>query len=132
MGCDIHTYFEIKLSGKWHLYSQGRFSRNYQLFGMMAGVRCPEKVLFAAKGMPDDASTVTNFACNDYGSDGHSHSWLSKNEMAAIRLVHGAMSENPHEAYRQWSDACGCYWFDEGEEFPKAIEDVRLAFWFDN
>ncbi len=59
MGCDIHTYVEFSdgtLAGKpfWKNFTRNGGSRNYVLFGVLAGVRCPDAQLFEPKGMPDD------------------------------------------------------------------------------
>lgn len=64
MGCDIHAYVDYDEPNdhdhKWvgHL---GSFSigRDYLLFGIMAGVRCPDYALFEPKGLPEHLSWRT-------------------------------------------------------------------------
>lgn len=56
-------------------YSRVRATgRDYQLFGLLAGVRSagPDP-----RGLPDDVSAMIKAAADRDGSDGHSHSWIS-------------------------------------------------------
>ena len=39
MGCDIHPYLEIKVNNKWVFVGEVIAGRNYQLFGLLSGVR---------------------------------------------------------------------------------------------
>ncbi len=103
MGADIHMYLEKKLpTDEWavvqtfsHAYRQafglekegpniyanmmfwqleGRF---YRLFAKLAGVRGegPEPL-----GIPPDASPLYQWYVEEWGGDGHSHSWCSAQE----------------------------------------------------
>src|SRR5689334_7537807 len=96
MGCDIHTYREKFIDGKWVTadpweadeyedvdgrkavpYKKAAFhDRNYNLFGLLAGVRNELPQSLAPRGMPWDASEEVRKACEDWDSDGHSHSYL--------------------------------------------------------
>jgi len=103
MGCDIHLFVEVKgKDGKWRIrrkseevkigdsfsYKRSLFDpgRNYDLFAILANVR--NGFGFAGvktgdgfipmskpKGIPDDASDYYMKKAEDYGCDGHSHSW---------------------------------------------------------
>lgn len=58
MGCDIHTYVEFGKSQKngdvyWDNFTRDGGSRNYVMFGVLAGVRVSGVQLFEPKGMPD-------------------------------------------------------------------------------
>jgi len=136
MGCDVHIHAEIKVQGRWHHYDQPRANRNYLLFEKMAGVRGDESNAIAPpRGLPEDATFTTRFDCEHWGSDGHSHSWLSAKEIAELR---------------DWWDKQGYEWgrgdtWDQwlfGNHYsgfmrypndrPEGVEDVRLVFWFDN
>lgn len=62
-------------------------SRNYQLFGLLAGVRCEGP---RAKGIPENVSKIIAQSCEEYGEDGHSHSYSSLEEFeAALRKCIG-------------------------------------------
>lgn len=58
MGCDIHAYLEFtdftKADGEpyWKSFTRDGGSRNYVMFGVLAGVRVPDAQLFEPKGMP--------------------------------------------------------------------------------
>ena len=58
MGADIHVIIEYKRYGDWQPVTQGElnFNRSYQLFGLLAGVRMPNKHSLKPKGLPDDLS----------------------------------------------------------------------------
>lgn len=102
MGCDIHIYRERKIDGKWvtlekwerekdedgeRLYvdyaSQREFrGRNYDLFGALChGVRREFDFSFCERGMPTECAAETAEACEQYGGDGHSHSYLYLHEL---------------------------------------------------
>lgn len=59
MGCDIHTYVEYaewtQRDGLpyWSNFTKNGGSRNYLMFGVLAGVRVPDVQLFSPKGMPE-------------------------------------------------------------------------------
>ena len=102
MGCDIHMFVEYRVDGgKWlvhpghkieieeedtihqyiHYSEVSATSRNYELFGALAGVRCdgPD-----AKGRPHDCSEFVAGAIKSWDDDGHSHSYLSLDEFESI------------------------------------------------
>lgn len=98
MGCDIHMYLERKIDdGEWHIHPEHKKSesdgyivdnpeltvthRHYDLFAKLAGVRGhgPQP-----KGVPDDVSPEVEDVIEDYGLDGHSHSWISIEEFEKI------------------------------------------------
>lgn len=108
MGCDIHTYKEKFVDGKWHTadewepydygedekgqevpYKKHAYSdRNYNLFGLLAGVRNREGTLtLTPRGMPFDVSPEVQAANESYGSDGHSHSYLYLHELRNLRAL---------------------------------------------
>lgn len=119
MGCDIHTYTEIMIDGKWTLVDQGDVSRSYALFGRMAGVRNSEhEPISPPKGLPDDLSFGTKHYADYWNGDGHTHSWFDKREIDMLK---------------KWYDDSFDFW----DEFGWALcnegdENIRLVFWFDN
>ena len=138
MGCDIHAHTEVKIGGTWHHYNKLNLRRNYELFGKMAGVRGGEVPIAAPRGLPPDISVVTKLEADRYGTDGHTHSWLTIAEMAQVQTWHAeyqCRQEPFHGPWLQWGFLCGnlyCDFIAHRSEFPAAIEDVRLVFWFDN
>lgn len=54
MGCDVHIYVEYSENGKyWKNLTNNAGSRNYVMFGVLAGVRVSDAKLFDPKGMPE-------------------------------------------------------------------------------
>lgn len=148
MGCDIHFYVEKKdENGKWvsvdkwstdpwecdeqdyiDVKSEDSFyhDRNYLLFGILAHVRDRRVVSISLpRGLPEDISPEVKKRSDDYGGDGHSHSWLTLAELMAYDW-NEAMKTSFH----------GLTPFVH-ETIPKlqalgSPENVRIVFFFDN
>lgn len=144
MGCDIHLCAEVKINGEWHLYDQPRIDRNYLLFERMAGVRGEKANAIAVpRGLPADMSKMTDFLADSWGSDGHSHSWLTAQEIAEL-ADWGKKNLGPgrRSGFSAWDMEWdwGSYLLGNSysgfvrypNDRPKGIEDVRFVFWFDN
>lgn len=143
MGCDIHLHVEIKVEGAWQHYQAPGISRDYRLFAKMAGVRNYENEIVPIsepKGLPKDLTLVTAKDAEEWGVDGHSHSWLDKHEIARLAewchervemdhmrrdleygVLHSYLFGNSYAGPSKWP-----------EEQPAWLEDVRFVFWFDN
>lgn len=135
MGCDIHLHTEIKLNGEWYGYGAPNILRSYKLFGKMAGVRSDEvEPISMPKGLPDDCSKVVKFASDKMGIDGHSHSYLTADEILELEDWY-AREFNDIFPERQWGYFFGNSWggFSKyPQDNPEGVEDVRFTFWFDN
>jgi hypothetical protein len=146
MGCDIHAFLEVKIGGVWHTYADVDLDRDYGLFAYMANVRNwagAIEPISLPRGLPEDAAFFTKFHSDHWGTDGHSHSWLSFDEL--LRVAEFA-KENNVSLIPWWANpeitrpAFGVYLFGNDitswkrypEDYPPALEDVRLVFWFDN
>ena len=116
MGCDIHLFTEIKKSinseEKWVNVDNWRYNpyyeegnddgermmdveplysgRNYELFSVLAGVRDygNNDRIDDPRGLPEDVSDVTKKESDRWGSDGHSHSWLTLRELKEYQGLH--------------------------------------------
>ena len=134
MGCDIHVHTEVKINGVWHHYSIPRVRRNYMLFGKMAGVRNRTvDPISLPKGLPEDATFLTEFDSNRYGSDGHSHSWLSSEEVNQLsEWWLRIFTENLSEDFGWFFGNSWAGFIKYREEYRPEIEDFRFVFWFDN
>lgn len=133
MSCDIHVHVEVKIAGRWEHYNHPSGRQNYEMFGRMAGVRGDAEPIAEPRGLPDDASIMTRFDASIWGDDGHSHSWLSVDEMAALsrwvelhHLPHGFEGAFGYLFGSGWEG-----WVDYPEDRVKGVEDVRCVFWFD-
>ena len=143
MGCDIHGHFEIKVDGKWEHYSADRFLRDYSLFAKLANVRNNSlegdyvQPIDEPRGLPEDISIVTKMDNDHYGTDGHSHSYITAEEITEVHTFHlnTCLDARFEVDHMQWG-----YLFGNGYEgfskckdgYPPEIEDLRFVFWFDN
>jgi hypothetical protein len=134
MGCDIPAMVEAKrtyeyLPGTWSWTSCGRLhiSRNYTLFAQLANVRNNAKVkpiseprlidvFVDEKAEWDDETTSEDFhaLAKDYGVDGHSHSFVTVQELDTVDPLLASKC-------RMQAMACG-----------HDPETARLVFFFDN
>lgn len=136
MGCDIHVHTEVKINGKWEHVGNPNVSRNYQLFAKMAGVRGDEPAIVEPRGFPPDASFLTRFDYEHDGSDAHTPSWLTGEEIDLLDEWYRA-KYNSSTRYTYIEDEFG-FLFGNGWNVkrypnyqPKGVEDSRWVFWFD-
>lgn len=99
MGCDIHLYVEAKIDGIWksvdnwetdkvgdqYIPYEKRFytGRNYNFFSILADVRNDSDFvpISQPKGLPEDISPEVKYQSNIWDGDGHSHSYLTIQEI---------------------------------------------------
>jgi hypothetical protein len=127
MGCDIHSYAEKQVNGKWESLDFSPFDwRSYGLYGFLAGVRNYSDVppLAAPRGLPRDVSAHVQEEADGWDSDGHSHSWLSVEELSAFD--YDAAVE-----MTTWREFLGPDFFRDLRRL-KAEGAERIVFWFDN
>jgi len=116
----------------------------------MAGVRDEEvEPISPPKGLPEDVSFMTKLDSDIWGEDGHSHSWLSSDELLELMEWINLSSHICPECgtYQNVREHLGWEWREFGvwlfgnsignwkeyrEDFPKQLQDIRLVFWFDN
>ena len=124
MGCDIHLHTEVKIGGVWLHYGCPDVNRNYCVFAKMAGVRNDAGYgitpIAAPRGLPKDVSELTAFACELYGEDGHSHSFLTSGEVECLYRfidIHLKLT-GKHNTTRWWGCENFGYFFEgfEGGE----------------
>jgi hypothetical protein len=154
MGCDIHAHAEKRnASGKWErLTIPEPFDwRSYGLFGFLADVRNYSAVppIAPRRGLPSDASADVRHDSEEWAGDGHSHSWLSLEEILSFNYD-AAMEDRRvtrQVAANAWDGGCtadpgggeqttfraflGPKYFEELDRL-KAAGVERIVFWFDN
>lgn len=153
MGCDIHSFAERKTENGYELIKGVRpFDWGaYGMYGFLAGVRNYSEVtpISQPRGFPDDAAWETREKRDEWHGDGHTHSWLSVEELSAFNYdaemedrrvtrqlapnyFHGGCTCDPGEGktmtYREF---LGTEFFRDLEELRDAGAD-RIVFWFDN
>lgn len=142
MGCDIHLFLERHHPrmphDRWQFVREienglgDPGGRNYARFARLAGVRGDGP---AAKGLPGDVSREVSYNYDEWGSDGHGHSWYLLEDALPIfvettyirpygQFDHEAREVIPHDPNVQ-------YWqvFGVVPEYPG---QYRIVFWFDN
>ena len=69
----------------FHRFKPGR---SYDLFAMLAGVRNYEHVkpMAAPRGVPNDVSSGVERWIKRWGTDGHTHSWLTLAELMSVNF----------------------------------------------
>ena len=147
MGCDIHSYAEKRVNGKWEELDFSPFHwRQYGVFGFLAGVRnySGVPVLAAPRGLPRDASDYVREESDSWNGDGHTHSWLSVEELSAfdydaavedrritVNNDGGCTAEPGGGEMTTWREFLGPKFFDDLTRL-KAEGAERIVFWFDN
>lgn len=115
---------KLKIAYADRIYTGGR---SYNIFCALAGVRSwhfsdSPRIISEPKGMPNDCCPEIKEECKRWGSDGHSHSWLTLRELQEF----------------DWSEyGTTCDKFREEvipklQKHSKNPENVRIVFWFDN
>jgi hypothetical protein len=137
MGCDIHVVLERRWKEQWvGLDHHGAHAceRNYERFTKLCGVRAelgedyPEP-----RGLPDDASPLSQMQFEGWGMDAHSASWHPLQDFVRICLETEFDPENAFLNDKDPRKEPYYYYFglyaDEGD-FD--LNEYRVVFWFDN
>lgn len=131
MGCDIHMHLEYKKNGRWwcgdyyrvnpYYYEKGNNEpkytkvswcedRNYGLFATLANVRnySDNDYIDEPRGLPDDITKEVEEDSDDWGIDGHSHSYFTLRELIEYRDTHpflkrsGLVSKEEYDNYKNF------------------------------
>ncbi len=132
MGCDIHAHIELKVNGKWEHLSCPNLKRWYRLFERICGVR--GDVAYAIdkpRGLPADLNIVTKLDYEQWDTDAHSATWLTKDELNELINWVEKSYDNMFQ-HEQMGYLNGCNFLQYPESHPKEFEDVRFICWFDN
>lgn len=166
MGCDIHMFVEHKTNDEdWKIHkghicedrqTEDMFllrevsatGRSYALFAELAGVRGhgPQ-----AKGLPADVSKEIIDTVDDWGVDGHSHSWITLEAFQRILSRLGYEDTDRTDMFYDWEKegfddmpppfttiVAACKKEQEELEAESILLDTnlkmqhRLVFFFDN
>jgi hypothetical protein len=114
----------------------------------MAGVRNPTNLESIAqpRGLPKDVTICTLLHSDLWREDGHTHSWLSSEEVAHLedwwdkeRLSKDRGIEEPRLSsqlgyffYYSFDEFHACSPQERAEYFSDRLQDFRWVFWFDN
>jgi len=129
MGCDIHMHTERFANGRWEHVADGPYDdRNYDLYWVLGENPRrpgPNPPIGAYRGVPEDASLETKRDAGVWGSDGHSHTWLSLAELQ--RWIERYPSQREVDESSFWSRD-----IEKLLAIDARPEHVRIVFWFDN
>lgn len=153
MGCDIHAWGERLENGKYETNNllTAFDCRSYGLFGFLANVRNYSMIpsISEPKGIPSDASEYYLRKVHSWNLDGHSHSYLTLQELLdfpydttfedrrvtreiAPNLFDGAYVVDPSEGkITTIREFLGEWYFAELIRL-KDLGVVRIVFFFDN
>lgn len=118
------TYWQERLAsaeaGELHFIYSGR---NYELFAMLADVRngrgfagCDTgdrlNPIAEPKGLPEDVSPEAAKGADEWGCDGHSHSYLTVRELLEydwnqINVLRGFVNENEYRHFKEHGEPDG-------------------------
>lgn len=138
MGCDIHLHAEVRQAGVWAEIEcppddidddtgGGWYThRNYFVFSCLADVRNDEHItpIDSPRGLPPDVSPTVYADSEEWGIDGHSHSWLTIDELSAWTWPE---DDSP-------CDTAASVFMAQMEKVRSAAwpAPARIVFWFDN
>lgn len=109
-------------SGKWDEWKKFEprlyEGRNYKLFALLAGVRNRDGItpISPPKGLAQDHSSLYSTWVDAFGCDGHSHSWLTLEELKKANNTEGLKHQGSgyiHENFYQ-------QFLDSGRKEPNA------------
>lgn len=168
MGCDIHMYVEYKINSKdnstWRCGDYFKVydplseiptmkrielygDRNYSLFAVLADVRNYDLVEYIAepKGLPDDATEYVKQEYSNWGSDAHSCSYFTLQELIDYHNEHDQRDFLGHDILKPLinrlklrADELDVIWnFEWDNSFTRDVaykksDNIRIVFWFDN
>ena len=102
--------------------------RNYQLFGVLAGVRyapTEQYPMIEPRGIPDDVSKPVADSYGEWGSDAHTPSYLTLSELKQIDWT--KFKESDYNWFSEFENT-----IERMDELSNNEEDIRCVFWFDN
>lgn len=166
MGCDIHLFTERQIfpvSGESFWWCTDFFTlnpyyqfdkvneteydhheiwgdRNYSAFEILADVRScgHEIVLDQPRGLPHDVSDCVKSQSENWGIDGHSHSWFTAKELFDYdkKYPNSAIAPLVKKIKKKMKKDFNIWGFLSKEEQKQMLkqhaEDFRIVFWFDN
>ncbi len=121
MGCDMHGWIEVKKDSTYIAIKEQDFDRNYKRFSELAGVRGDGDKL--PKGIPTNISETAKYHIEQWGTDGHSHSYMPLTEAVPIFL------KTEYELSNHQKECPLNSFFNI---YNEDISCLRLVFWFDN
>lgn len=131
MGTDINVMVEYRMPELDH-FDQFNFDvicldRNYLMFSLMAGVRpYPESIpVFEPRGFPPDRNFKKSGLYHEYEPNGHTPSWLTRDEYHQVIKEYHNNAELIDFDYRVLGDLLDSL-------MKNGAVEARVVFWFDS
>lgn len=140
MGCDIHCYSEILFDNQWKqigplaikynssenflTYGNTYVGRNYQLFGLLAGVRSHVNPILPIRDLPNNLSEEIKDEAKKWEGDAHTHHFYYLDELVESKEMFKKISREFISTIENLEFIC--------DKFKISQSDVRIVFWFDN
>jgi hypothetical protein len=124
MGCDLHSFLEMKFDGKWYFIGTVPNMRRYELFAKLSGVRpeFPNKpFFFAEKEPPADCSKALRDDYEHWGSDAHTPTIIYSDDLKNFCKW---MGKEPIHFVNDWVRIMN--------QALRVAEDARIILWYDN
>lgn len=148
MGCDIHSVAQVKRNNQWITVESkiGKDARDYELFGLLAGVRGWSEPIHEPRGVPSDFDMINQyhtfydkkiFDTNIFYMGEHTYSYYTLEELNDV-----------YDKQNKPCETCGRYKTDDviradltwiishlnkiKEEYIAEDSDIRLVFGFDS
>lgn len=155
MGCDIHTYAEKRVAGKWesvsvpdqeeseeeypHLDYSGRITggRDYELFGLLSGVRRDWGIKIIPESqmcLPEDVSETVKAQWKSEDGDAHTEGWLDwQNLLNAqkeinVQLLLGRLEPQTKDGIEELMESFQRH----ANEYNLNVREMRIILWYDN
>lgn len=132
MGADIHVYIEYKdKNGDWRNFGEfDMLGRNYDIFGLLAGVRGSFDPVISPKGLPKDRSSGVLAASEWWGSSSHTHSYLNTKEIKKVlkKLKKYSKKDEKLNEVREYYKPM----FKVLIKVLDVLGESRIVFWFDS
>ena len=137
MGCNIHGHIEVRQYPEhspnyWYSVHPITNYRNYIFYAVIADVRngFDLPIISKPKGLPNDVGMMAKIDSKEMGLDGHSHSWLTYDELLNYTWIYRTpdfvVYDEVHPYFKALMSELDCLVNEFG------VENVRVVFWFDN
>ena len=143
MGCDIHIHCEYKKDGVWyncdnHVWNEKEkkyefediyWGRNYDLFGILAGVRSRQfPIIDMPRGLPEDISAKTKEYADEWKDDAHSYSYITMRELIKWKNKQNRKKKKLKKKHEIVKESDGDYIIDDNNEVVYKVEHHMLDY----
>ena len=128
----IHVEYKSRKTGRWTYAYEADGDRNYNLFSVLAGTRGECLPLYDPRGLPDDISDKAKKKYEDWGTDAHTPSWLTTQELEECLSTTIKRTEDSYRSeMKKWLKP---YYeiYEKMNTIELQGEPCRIVFWFDN